>query len=106
MLLLSFLILALVSVFILTILNSPQNAPVTSGSPEEEPDSLSETVDTPQTEAQNEIKEEGPSESPLEPQPTPSGPVFVIPENPSGTIGVLIASTLAILIFALKKKNY
>jgi hypothetical protein len=86
LLLLSFLILALISVFILTVLNSPQNAPVTSGSPEEDPDVSPENVD--------------------KPQPTPSGPVFVIPENPLGTTGVLIASTLAILIFALKKKKY
>ena len=37
-------------------------------------------------------------------QETPEGPMFVVPENPLGTLGLISAFVVAFGVFALKKK--
>ena len=100
---------ALLLFYILTSLYTSPIVPETSGTPEGESDSSPENIDETETETQTKIENETlaemPSGSPMEPRPTPMGPMFVVPENPLGTIGAFSVLSFVFGIFALKKRD-
>jgi cytoskeletal protein RodZ len=81
--------------------------PATSGIPDAEPNSQSEvTTQTPVMvpDSQSQTSSQPSSETSVDSQPEPPGPVFVVPESPLGTLGLFVAVAIACGLFALRKK--
>jgi cytoskeletal protein RodZ len=105
----AFVVFSILCLAVVLVLSSSfwNTVPATSGIPDAEPDSQSEiTTQTPAKipDTQSETSSQQSSETTAQSQPEPSGPVFVIPESPLGTLGLFGVAALAFGLFALRKK--